>query len=290
EATLKRLVHEDGFAVAAATVPDASQYGALEVEDGRVTGIHEKSPNPPSDLVNTGMYRVPADVLQATGDLHPSPRGELEFTDLLPGAAVVPASGWFDIGTPWQYLSAHEAMLDEPAEGVIHGEGVVEDGVILRGTLHVEAGAVVKSGTYIEGTVHIAAGAVVGPNAYLRGPVQIGRECKVGAFCEIKNSILLAGAKAPHHNYVGDSVLGHACNLGSGTKLANVKHTPKTIRVDWDGQLVDTGRRKFGSVIGDHAKTGINASLNPGTVLGVGALVGAGASVHGWIGPGERRL
>ena len=56
--------------------------------------------------------------------------------------------------------------------------------------------------------------------------------------------------------------------------------------MDWDGALLDTGRRKFGAVIGDHAKTGVNASINPGTILGVGAMVAAGAVAKGWVAPG----
>ncbi len=124
---------------------------------------------------------------------------------------------------------------------------------------------------------------MIGPNAYLRGPVEIGPGCKVGAASEIKNSILLKGAQAPHHNYVGDSVLGHGCNLGSGTKIANLKTTPGTVKVDWDGARMDTGRRKFGAVVGDQAKTGINASLHPGTVLAAGAVVGAGQVASKWI-------
>lgn len=279
--TLQALANAPGFSVAAAHVDDPASYGALEVASNRVVRVHEKSAAPPSDLVNTGMYRVPADVLAATQDLKPSPRGELEFTDLLAGAQVVEATGWLDIGNPWQYLAAHEQNTGETG-----GPGMVEDGVHIRGSLWVEEGAVVKAGTYIEGHVHVGKNSIVGPNAYLRGPVQIGTGCKVGAASEIKNSILLDGANAPHHNYVGDSILGHGCNLGSGTKLANVKHTPKTIRVDWDGALLDTGRRKFGAVIGDHAKTGVNASINPGTILGVGAMVAAGAVAKGWVAPG----
>ena len=61
--------------------------------------------------------------------------------------------------------------------------------------------------------------------AHLRGPIIIGKNCVVGHSSEIKSSILLDGAKAPHLNYVGDSILGKNVNLGAGSKLANWKHT-----------------------------------------------------------------
>lgn len=65
--------------------------------------------------------------------------------------------------------------------------------------------------------------------------------------------------------------------------LLPIPNSLRAIRVDLDSQLVHPGRGKFGSVIGDGAKTGVNASLNPGTALAPGAVVGAGAAASGWI-------
>lgn len=286
-ATIQQLAAAEGFVVAASRVDEPRAYGVLDVEGDLIRALVEKPADPPSDLANTGMYRVPAQALADTASLKPSPRGELEFTDLVQGARWIEARGWLDIGNPWQYLQAHETLFPHRfaalPQGASHGDGTVEPGVQVRGRLIAQAGATIKSGTYIEGDVLVRQGAVVGPNAYLRGPVEVGPGCKLGAASEVKNSILLAGAQAPHHNYVGDSVLGHGCNLGSGTKIANLKHTGSTVKVDWDGTRMDTGRRKFGAVVGDGAKTGINASLNPGTVLAAGATVGAGQAVGGWV-------
>ena len=46
----------------------------------------------------------------------------------------------------------------------------------------------------------------------------------VGNSSEIKNSLLLPGAKAPHFNYVGDSIIGANVNLGAGVKISNVRN------------------------------------------------------------------
>ena len=103
-------------------------------------------------------------------------------------------------------------------------EGTVEEGVVLEGAVHVAAGAIIKAGSRIEGPVWVGPGATVGPNACIRGATMLGAGVKVGGASEVKNSILMDGAKAPHHNYVGDSILGRDCNLGSGTKVANLRH------------------------------------------------------------------
>ncbi|GIR27248.1 MAG: hypothetical protein CM15mP42_01980 [Methanobacteriota archaeon] len=57
----------------------------------------------------------------------------------------------------------------------------------------------------------------------------------MGAASEIKNSILFKGAKAPHHNYVGDSIIGKECNLGSGTKIANLRLDKKRLLLLTEG-------------------------------------------------------
>lgn len=296
DATLRALAAAEGFAVAAQRVPDPTRYGALRVKGDRVVAVEEKSDKPSSDLVNTGFYRVPIAALRDCASLKPSPRGELEFTDVL-GAwgaqgkvAWIAAEGWRDVGSPWDLLTAHEALMGPTMEFLLDGAktgvagtGVVEEGVHVRGRLFVEAGAVVKAGTYVEGDVYVSAGARVGPNAYLRGPVAIGPKAHVGAATELKNAIVMAGGNAPHLNYVGDSVLGEGCNLGAGTIVANLRHDDAAVRVHHKGKRVDTGRRKFGAIVGDGAKTGVNASLNPGTLLGPGVLVPAGAAAKGTV-------
>lgn len=295
-ATLQALAAAGGFAVAAQRVPDPTKYGALRVQGDKVLAVEEKSDKPSSDLVNTGYYRVPLAAVRECAALKPSPRGELEFTDVLAAwgsqgkVRWIAAEGWRDVGTPWDLLAAHEALMGptmefllEGAKTGVAGPGHVEDGVHVRGRLFVEAGAIVRSGTYVEGDVYVSAGARVGPNTYLRGPVAIGAKAHIGAATELKATVVLPGGNAPHLNYVGDSLLGEGCNLGAGTVVANLRHDDAPVRVHHKGKRVDTGRRKFGAIVGDGAKTGVNASLNPGTILGPGVLVPAGAAVKGTL-------
>jgi NDP-sugar pyrophosphorylase family protein len=128
-------------------------------------------------------------------------------------------------------------------------------------------GAVVEAGAFIAGPCFIEPGAVIRHGAYIRGSVYVSTQAIVGHTTECKGSILLPHAKAAHFNYVGDSILGHDCNLGAGTKLANLKISHGNINLRLDGKKVDTGLKKFGAILGNRAQTGCNSVTNPGTIM-----------------------
>ncbi|MFM1921214.1 MAG: hypothetical protein RLZZ303_2848 [Candidatus Hydrogenedentota bacterium] len=269
---LKRVAVREQAALAK-VVPDPRLYGIYEVSEGdRVVRLVEKPKEVFSNLANIGVYKfTPAvfDVLRGTA---PSERGEIEITSAIQTLAeqgdfrVVRAEGyWLAIGYPWHLLDANEYFLNHGFDTDICGE--LSPLAVFNGHVQIGAGTVIKPGVYTEGPVLIGRNCEIGPNCYLRAGTVIGDGCKVGQGCEIKNSILMNGAKVPHLSYVGDSILGEGANLGCGTVIANFRHDGKTHRSEYNGALVDTGRRKFGAVIGDHVHTGINTSIYPGRKL-----------------------
>src|ERR1700733_12535738 len=134
-------------------------------------------------------------------------------------------------------------------------------------------GTVVESGVMIKGPAIIGKNCQIRHNAYIRENVIIGDGCVVGNSSELKNSLLFNGAQTPLYNYVGDSILGHKAHLGAGVKISNVKLFPGNVEVEVYGVPVDTGLRKFGALVGDGAEIGCNAVLNPGSVIGRGAVI-----------------
>ncbi|HEX5397471.1 MAG TPA: UDP-N-acetylglucosamine diphosphorylase [Verrucomicrobiae bacterium] len=134
-------------------------------------------------------------------------------------------------------------------------------------------GTVLEDGVMIKGPAIIGRNCQIRHNAYLRENVVIGDGCVVGNSTELKNALLFNGAQAPHYNYVGDSILGHKAHLGAGVKISNLKMFPGNIAIEKDGGPFDTGLRKFGALLGDGAEAGCNAVLNPGSILGRGAVV-----------------
>jgi len=288
DASLPRALAEAGApAIAATEVEDPRAYGVLSVDDdGSLAGIVEKPADPPTDLANVGCYAFEPEVFEYIEDTPESERGEYEITTTIDrllgdGRRIEVANyggTWLDVGRPWELLAANELALAE-LDGGSEIAGAVEEGVRLRGPVVVEAGARVRSGAYVEGPVLIREGADVGPNAYLRGATVVGPDARVGHSVEVKNSVLMADASVGHLSYVGDSVLGRGVNFGAGTNVANLRHDGENVRLTVKGDRVDTGRRKLGAIVGDGAKTGINAALNAGVKLGAGETTGIGESL-----------
>jgi bifunctional UDP-N-acetylglucosamine pyrophosphorylase/glucosamine-1-phosphate N-acetyltransferase len=285
DASLPRaLADAEGTAVAATEVPDPRAYGVISTAaDGSLAEIVEKPADPPTTLANVGCYAFEPDVFEYIDRTPESERGEYEITttiELLRNdgrqISVAPYEGtWLDVGRPWELLAANELVLAKFDDSVANA-GTIEEGVHLHGPVVVEQGARIQSGAYVEGPALICTDAQVGPNAYVRGSTVVGPGAHVGHGVEIKNSVLMANASVGHLSYVGDSVLGHSVNFGAGTNVANLRHDGANVRLRVKGESVDTGRRKFGAIIGDGAKTGINTSLNAGVKLGADEITSPG--------------
>ena len=142
-------------------------------------------------------------------------------------------------------------------------------------------GTVVEDGAMIKGPAIIGRNCQIRHNAYLREDVLIGDGCVIGNSCELKNALLFNGCQVPHFNYVGDSILGHRAHLGAGVVLSNFKSFPGNVTIEFDGRRIDTGLRKFGALLGDGADVGCNAVLNPGSIIGRGAVIYPGVNWRG---------
>jgi NDP-sugar pyrophosphorylase family protein len=191
----------------------------------------------------------------------------------------------FDPAAPW-------ALLGDPLDEVLAGlpssdlQGQLSPDVHLVGDrIVICSGARIHPTAVIEGPVFIGSDVEIRPGAYIRGGVWIGDRCVVGANTEVKRAILLPHAKAPHLNYVGDSILGADVNLGAGTILSNFRHDGGFIKVPANGHRLDTGRRKLGAILGDGVLTGCNCVLHPGTVVGRGTQIYPGVQLRPGVYP-----
>ncbi len=285
-------------AVLAGMTDRPSEYGVIQVEDGRLKGVVEKPKEAPGQeaWVFIGGLKLSYD--EAIGylrSLTPSPRGEYEVTDALTMMAsdyeVEVARGspewpWLDIGRPWDLLVANRLAL-ESAEfrGGVYGD--VDGRASVEGKVYIGEGARVEAYSVVEGPAYIGEEARVGPNAHIRPYTVMLRGSKAGFSTQVKASILMEHSKAPHLNYVGDSILGEHVNLGAGTITANLRFDDKPVKMTVKGVRVDTGMRKLGAVVGGYTKTGINVSIMPGVKIGAHAVIWPGCVVNRDVGSGE---
>lgn len=186
-----------------------------------------------------------------------------ELRQLFSGA-VYPWEVLSDIG---EYLSSLELS---------------DDYIEVKNGVYIHRGAKVDESALILPPAVIGEGAEIRHGAYIRGCAYVGRGCVVGNSTEVKNSLLFDGAKAPHYNYVGDSVLGAGSHLGASATASNLKADKSKVTVKAD-RVYSTGRRKLGAILGDGAEVGCGAVLNPGTVVCRGAIVYPNLTVRGVV-------
>ncbi|HID42945.1 MAG TPA: glucose-1-phosphate thymidylyltransferase [Archaeoglobaceae archaeon] len=289
---IKKIARSKRMAVGVVKVENPEDFGVVEIKKGNFVRIIEKPEKPPSNLINAGIYHFHRDIIRYVKRTPISVRGEYEITDsiqlLLQDGYKLKAKEidtWIDVGYPWDLLNASERILNSTAGNRVDGE--VEEGAVLKGNVVVGEGTVIRSGSYIIGPAIIGKDCDIGPNCFIRPCTTIGDGCRVGNGVEIKNSIIMSNTKIPHLNYVGDSIIGENCNIGAGTSIANLRLDKKEIFVSVKGKIVNTHRKKFGAVVGDNVMTGINVSINVGTMIGNNVFIGPACRVEGYIEPGS---
>ena len=161
---------------------------------------------------------------------------------------------------PWQALDGIKELI--LSLGPTLGDEYEE----VQPTVWVHKTAAVFPTAYLGAPCIIGPGTEVRHGAFVRGSALVGANCVVGNSVELKNVILFDNVQVPHYNYVGDSILGYKSHMGAGSITSNVKadKTPVVVKGD---QCIETGRKKFGAILGDYVEIGCNSVLNPGTVV-----------------------
>jgi len=232
---------------------DVSRYGKVTFEQERLEGIIEKGERG-EGFVNAGIYHLDASIFEFVERVKESERGEYELTDAImmlnadKGVRVIPFEGyWKDIGYPWDYIDVNMYMLDK-------------------------IGYSIGENTEIWSNATIRKPAVIGNDCEIRNCVieksVIGNNCVIGEFSVVKRSIVMDNSNVPHLNYVADSVIAEGCNLGAGTKIANLRFDERPVKMTIKGERISSERRKLGAIIGYNVKTGINVSIYPGVKIG----------------------
>lgn len=179
---------------------------------------------------------------------------------------------------PWQALDGLGAWIRELGNTLPQEEyRTAGDGIWIAHS------AAVAPSALICGPAIIGPGTEIRHGAFIRGNALVGAGTVVGNSVELKNCILFDGVQVPHFNYVGDSVLGYRSHMGAGAVTSNVKSDKTAVCVRYGDECIETGRKKFGAMLGDFVEVGCNSVLNPGTVIGSHSSVYPLSSVRGYV-------
>lgn len=180
----------------------------------------------------------------------------------------------FNVTYPWEMLPNIKLHIKMLLETGIPGFTLLKEGVLVGENVKIAPTA------YIEAPAIIGPNTEIRPGCYIRGNVITGPECVLGNSSELKNAVLLRHVQVPHYNYVGDSILGNYAHMGAGSICSNLKSDGKNIVIHGDKDY-ETGLRKIGGILGDHADVGCQCVVNPGTVIGKGTRVYPLTSLRG---------
>lgn len=164
---------------------------------------------------------------------------------------------------PWEVLPKISSFILEL------GATLSEEEYDKRGDdIWIAKSANVFPSAYIHGPAIIGKNAEVRHCAFIRGNAIVGEGAVVGNSTELKNVILFNKVQVPHYNYVGDAILGYKAHMGAGSITSNVRSDKKLIKVKVGDEVIETGLKKFGAMLGDEVEVGCGSVLNPGSVVG----------------------
>ena len=197
--------------------------------------------------------------------------------------------GWLsEDPTPWKVLKSDGKFgLISMIADMVNSESAVSQTIqdidTSMGPVFIHLEAKIGSNVRIEGPAYVESGVEIRHSAYLRPGTYLCSGCVVGHSSEVKNTIMMPSSKAPHFNYVGDSILGTGVNLGAGTKISNVRLDRGTVPIGLPGgNRIDSELKKLGALIGDKSELGCNVVTNPGAVIAPGSAIPPNRVVTGY--------
>ncbi len=261
--------------------------GYLETDkNGFIKNIVEK-PEPgtePSDLVNLVVHvHKDADNLVKYLEKSDSKKDDLYeqalammMKDGVKMLAVEYDGFWQPLKYPWHVHNVFTYLFRQ-AEKKIAKSAKIAKRAIVNGEVIIGENVKVFDGAVINGPCYIGDDTIVATNALVRDS-NVGKNCVIGFSTEVARSVL-GDEVWTHSNYIGDSIIGNNVSFGAGTVTGNLRLDEKNVQVYYDGKKIDAHTNKFGAIIGNNVRVGVNTSLMPGIKIGSGSFIGGGIVV-----------
>jgi UDP-N-acetylglucosamine diphosphorylase/glucosamine-1-phosphate N-acetyltransferase len=233
--------------------------------------------------------------LRQSVDMHQLATGKIALEELVDKDTVSTALSGRWLNEVWDLVGQLSTQLGEdiPVMGAALSGAAIENATLIGNhPVYLETGASIEPFVVIdasEGPVLIRRGATIGAFTKIVGPTYIGensiivgdaiRACSIGEVCKVRGemsgTVMLGHSNKGHTGFIGSSYVGRWVNFGAGSTTSNLKNTYGPVQLETSSGLRNTGLQFLGSLVGDHAKTGI------GTMLTTGCIVGAGANIFG---------
>lgn len=239
--------------------------GYLKLSGNRLIGVVEK---PAPHAVPSKLYRLVVDyfsnfknlldlIKQVSPDSDDAYERTLDkATKSLKSDYLLHQGYWFTLKYPWHIFPMMNHYLSTLKSDEIKVGKNVKISKLAR----------------VVGPVFIDDNTIIGDFALVRQS-HIGKNCVIGGYSEVTRSYLSDGVWL-HRNYVGDSVLGKNVSLGAQAATANFRFDGKTVSSSVGNTKIDTGFIKFGTIIGDNSRIGVNATILPGIKIGKNSIIG----------------
>jgi UDP-3-O-[3-hydroxymyristoyl] glucosamine N-acyltransferase len=159
-------------------------------------------------------------------------------------------------------------------------QGIVEEGVVIVGAVHIGIGSVVHAQAIIRGPAIVGNNTVIDSHAEIRAGSFIGSNCAIGHSCSIIESMVMGNVHVGSGAFIRNSVLGFGSVVGPGAALGAEE-------VERSLGLVSETSSKIGVVLGDYAVVGANSSVKPGTIVGSRTILGEGVLAGGIYEPNQ---
>ncbi|MBI5959678.1 MAG: NTP transferase domain-containing protein [Chloroflexi bacterium] len=294
--------YQSGYALAYLAGYRVSEYfpgGYLEIDaSGRIMSVIEKpgAGNEPSDLVSivAHIHGDAALLIEAIRAEYAKPATTDDHYERAMAALmkdhvfqVVPYEGaWQAIKFPWHVLDVSQSMLNQIQGQNISPDAKIEEGVVIKGNVVIEAGARLFHGATVIGPAYIGKGAIIGNGALVRESM-IGDGAVVGYVTEVARSYM-ADRSHTHAGQVLDSILDEDVNFSATCTTANLRIDQGPVSSWVKGQKINTGRSKLGLIAGKRAFIGVNVMTMPGVKIGRDAEIGPTTIVQKDIPDGMR--
>jgi mannose-1-phosphate guanylyltransferase len=217
-------------------VPDPRAFGVVPLDaGGRVTAFLEKTPDPPTNLINAGCYVFRRSVIDAIPTGRPVSVERETFPGMLAAGTLVvgyiDSTYWLDLGTPGAFVQgSRDLVTGRVTSSALPGP--VGDALVLPG-------ATIAPDAKVGGGATVGAGVAVGAGAHIDGAV-IFDHAVIGAGAHVRDSVVGAGATVGDDTVLDGVVIGDGAEVGPGNELRH------GVRV-FPGAVLGAGAVRFSS-------------------------------------------